>query len=136
MPNISGIINKLEDKADWVAALASIYSRFGGDLSQAFNWYSQNALNDLLNVTLTNPAMIKYKLLDSSHAYTSLFKISLLGWFAGEFGVIPKRYQDLAIKVMKGSGIAALTLPGSGPSGPSTYSESSNYRPEMSYGGK
>lgn len=112
--NVSGIMGKLQKNADWVAGLASVYERFNGDLTWAWQWFTKDALNEVMNM-LKNPQIIKYKLLDSPHAYTGIFKMSLIAYLAAEAGLIAPKYKTLAVKAMKGSGVAALVLPGSGP---------------------
>lgn len=64
-------------------------------------------------------ANLKWKLWDAPHVPTMTFKLAAGIWAAGQIveGIIPKKYVDLAGKVAKGSLIAALVVPGSGPAG-------------------
>lgn len=112
--NIDGIIGKIEDKADWAAGIAAVYLRsLEGDFP----------ITDLpasimtqLGFLFKDPVnIIKYKLWDSTHAYTGLFKIGALLWGAHQVGLVDARYGKIGEKIAKGAGIVALVLPGSGP---------------------
>jgi len=113
--NFKGITNKLMDKADWLAFLASGYMRYDGDLGRLAGRYIaiKPALEELQRSL--NPRVAQYKLFESPHAYTGIFQASLIGYIACELGVIPSKYKKALTKAMIGSGAAALTLPSSGP---------------------
>lgn len=124
--NLGGIERKLMDKADLVAFLASGYMRFDGDLGRLLHQYtSKDVINELM-FSLGSIEQIKWKLLDTGHAYSNIFKMALYGRIATEFGILTK-YKKTLDKVLLGSGLAALTLPGSSPpSRSSGFSSSGN----------
>ena len=71
--------------------------------------------------TLTNPKMLLSKLgigdpLMGGHLYSGIFKGGIFAYLLAEIDIIPAKYKKLAKDVMLGSGIAAVVLPGSGPS--------------------
>ncbi len=114
--NFSGILAKLEDHADLIAGLAAAWERYP-NLDELMN-YATNPQHIMMEMQATfgsGFAGLKYKLLDSPHLYTGLFKAGAALWILGQVDLIPKRYEDLGGKVAKGAGIAALLLPGSGP---------------------
>lgn len=114
--SVSGIKNKLMKNADWVAFLASIYTRFDGDLGFIQDYFLKpEHMWAQLTGTLTDWETIKWKLLKADHLATGLFKGSLLAYLLVEIGIIPKNYKKTVEKVMMGSGIAAIITPGSGP---------------------
>ena len=114
--NVGGIMKKLEQNADWVAALISVYQRFDGNLDQVWQQYTSTRVMNEIQNTLTHPWLIKHKLLESDHLYTGLFKAGIGAYIASELGIIPSKYKNIAKKIMWGSGVAAITLPGSGES--------------------
>jgi len=116
--NIGGIKNKLISKADWVTFLVSAYKRYDGDLERIFNHYTSFGDTGVLaQVThsLRNMQSLKYKLWDSPHGYTGLFRAGVYAYLATEFGLLDKKWKKTIEKVLIGSGAAALTLEGSGP---------------------
>jgi hypothetical protein len=109
---------------------ATILSFFGSALARAGEANPADPIGEL--ISMLNPigtsygpiyeimhnlnfAGLKYKLIDSPHAATTLFKIGIGAWIASELGVIPAKYGSLGKKVATGAGIAALITPGSGP---------------------
>jgi len=116
--NLGGIMKKLENNAHWISFLASGYMRFNGDIDALINQYlSGGVISELTRTLEYGPTFIKWKLFDTPHAYSGLFKASLYAWLAEEFGIVPSKYKGTIEKVMLGSGLAALTLPGSSPPG-------------------
>ena len=116
------------DNAHWITFLLAGYERFQGDLGQLFDYYVKlkpyNAMQETMK-TLGNIELLKYKLLHSPHAYTGLFKLGLMGWFGIQFGIIPSKYKKTVEKILMGSGFAAVTLIGSGPTeNPTPYRSS------------
>ena len=112
--NVSGVMNKVKKNADWLAFLLSAYQRFDGDIGQVVKHYTSAKPLNVLQHVLSNPGMtLKHRLWESEHGYTGLFKISLIAYLATEFGLLPNKYKGLAKKIMWGSGVAAVTLPGS-----------------------
>ena len=109
---LGGIVTKALNKADWIAGIASVISRYGGtnighlmqDLPKEIEWLMKDPL-----------IRIQYKLFTSPHLYTQLFKLGMMGWLAGQTGLVDAKWGKAGMKVMKGAGIAALVLPGSGP---------------------
>lgn len=64
-------------------------------------------------------ANLKWKLIDSPHLNTALFKASAAVAIAGRFlDIVPQRYVKLAEKVAVGALASALVFPGSGPNDP------------------
>lgn len=62
---------------------------------------------------LTN---LKWKLWDAPHIPTMAFKLSTGLWIAAKLGIpYIEKYEQVLAKVAKGSALAALMLPGSGP---------------------
>ena len=117
--NLKGIQKKLMDKADWVAFLASTWERYDGNISGILGHYisldpEHGFLNELRR-NLTNIGSLKWSLWESPHLYTTIFKISTMARLGVEVGLIPPKYKKTLEKAMLGSGIAAITLPGSGP---------------------
>ena len=125
--NVKGIQKKLMDKADWVAFLVSAWERYDGNIGGILGHYTSldpehGFLNELRR-NLTNIGSLKWSLWESPHLYTTIFKISTMARLAVEVGLIPPKYKKTLEKVMLGSGIAAITLAGSGPE-PSSGSHS------------
>jgi len=110
--NPSGILNKLKGNAELVTFLASAYKRFNGDIGAILHNYTSQDFLQNLGFSIQDFNSIKYYLFESPHLYSTIFKTSFIVWIAGELGFL-KQYQTLAKKAMWGSGIAALTLPGS-----------------------
>ena len=118
--NVSGIVGKLQKNAEWLAFLAGAYERFGnlGGVVNQLNVLKGPQAGVILELQrcLADPNILKYKLLDSPHLYTTMFKGSIIAYLLAELGIIiPSKYKKLATKIAWGSGIAALTMPGSGP---------------------
>jgi hypothetical protein len=110
--NIGGITKKLEDNAEWLVLLASAYERLGS-IDGIVQQYTTSDVMTEVQRTLTRPALLKHKLLDAPHLYSGVFKISLLGRLLAEMDILPSKYKRLTEKLMLGSAIAAVTLPGS-----------------------
>ena len=101
------------DKADWITALLCAYQKFGGNLEQIFSHYTSTEV--IREITDLRPENISYKLWRSDNTYTQIFKMGIYGYILAEIGIIPPKYKKTINKVLMGSGIAAMTLPGSGP---------------------
>ena len=116
--NVGGIVNKLQKNATLIAFLASAYERYP-DLGRLFTHYTNIGQGGALwqaGQTITNMALLKYKLWDSPHLYTTAFKAALIARLLAEVGiVVPSKYKKLTEKIMWGAGAAAVTLGGSGP---------------------
>jgi hypothetical protein len=116
---INSIIGKAEDKADWIAGILGAWERFNGDIGRIIDHYTrldpkgEGVATEVLR-TLSNWKLLTYKLLQSPHVYTTEFKVGLGLYLASEFGLIPAKHKKTAEKILWGSGLAALTLPGSG----------------------
>lgn len=134
MINVGGLIGKLEKNADYVAAALCVYDRFKGDVGQIFRHFTSKDFLDELQASITSLDQLKYKLLESPNLYTGVFKMSAIGYLLAEAGLINAKYKRLAQKLMWGSGLVALTTPGSGPN-PPTYSGSSGYPNSNTYQG-
>lgn len=126
--NTSGIISKLKNKADIVAFIVSNYEQHGG-VGKAFNYYTQSDMEFLKEAgrTFTTPGLLKHKLWDSPHLYTTLIKTGIFAYLGIEIGVLDKKWKSTIEKMIKGAGLAALTNYGSGPSGSSGGSSQENY---------
>lgn len=114
--NTGGIINKLKKNADWVAFLASVYARHG-DLQWALDYYTDFGAHGALaqaQWSLSSMRNLTFKLFKSEQMYTGVFKISAIARLLAEFDIVPAKYKKLTEKLMWGSGLAAITLPGSG----------------------
>lgn len=92
-----------------VTSIISHYANFNSEASGNYG-----ALGELQN-TLMHTDLLKYKLLESPHLYSKIFKWSAIGYILGELGLLSPHYKELAKRIATGSGLAALTLPGSGP---------------------
>lgn len=115
--NVGGIIKKIESKADWVAFLVAAYSRYP-DISRLIEHYTNVGEGGALwqaGQTLQIPGLLKYKLWESPHLYTTAFKYSLFARLLAEIDILPAKYKKLTEKIMIGAGAAAFTLGGSGP---------------------
>lgn len=116
--SLGGIKGKLMSKADIVAFAVSAYQRYPMDrLMEHYTDFDPNGSGVVMQLieTLKDPKLLKYKLWDSPHLYSTLFKGGFFAYLAAEVGLIDKKYKNVAVKVMKGSGAAAVTLGGSGP---------------------
>lgn len=105
--------------ADWVAFLVAAYSRQGG-IEPILSHYmafppNYGAIVEIQR-TLEDLSLLQWKLLKSHHMYSGIFKMSLIARLLAEIGIVPSQYKKTTEKLMWGSGIAAITLPGSGPS--------------------
>lgn len=115
--SLGGIKGKIVSKADIVAFLLAAYQRYP-DMGRLADHYMNidpsqyGGLGQAL-ATLKDPKLLKFKLWDSPHLYTTLFKGGVFAYLAAEMGLIDKKWKKTAVKVMKGSGAAALTLGGS-----------------------
>jgi hypothetical protein len=120
--NLEGIFDKAKDHADKIAFALAAYERLGGidGMANHFLAHPQNVLGEVTR-TLTSLDLLKYKLLDSPHAYSGIFKISAIARILAEIGIVPAQYKGLTEKIMWGSGLAAITLPGSGPAPTHNY---------------
>lgn len=130
--NISagGIISKLKKNADWASFLVTALERYPLDrLVDHYTNFGEGGFLWQAAETLKDRQLLKYKLWDSPHLYTTAFKYSLIARLLAEIGIVPSKYKKLTEKIMKGAGAAALTLGGSGPpssSGNKNYSSSGN----------
>ena len=114
--NASGIINKIKANADWTAAILSYYDRMGTDFGAWLDYaIRKDGLQFVVQDSFKSLDNIKHKLFHSDHLSSTMFKGALLARLLVEIGIVPPKYKKLTEKVMWGSGIAALTLPGSGP---------------------
>lgn len=104
------VLNKIEEKADWAAALASAYFRIQED-NLSVGDIIANALPNL-QASLT-PGGLEWKLWKSPHLFTLLFKAGVLAYLGSDFGLIGAKWKNIGAKVAKGAGAAALVLPGS-----------------------
>jgi hypothetical protein len=124
---LKGTLGKVADVLEKNIALLTVagasYARMaefsGSPLSsmvEYFTFKTGNPVSELLN-SISSPDQLKYKLLESTHAYTQAFKAGLGVWAFTQLmpGIIPNKYGSIAGKVALGAGIAALVLPGSGP---------------------
>ena len=113
--NVSGIIGKLQKNAEWLAFLAGIYNRYPNISALMEHLNPLNPLGMVAEVqrTLSDFGLLKHKLVDSSHLYTTMFKGSIIAYLLAELGIIPSKYKKLATKVAWGSGGAALVMPAS-----------------------
>jgi hypothetical protein len=115
--SLGGITKKLEDNALILAFAASAFERFNGDINTIIGNYTnfgENGVGGELRRTLTDLGTLKYKLLNSPHLYTGIFKGGIAIWLLAEMGIIPSKYGKLGKDLLMGSGIAAVTLPASG----------------------
>jgi hypothetical protein len=120
--NLEGIFDKAKDHADKIAFIVAAWERLGG-IDGIANHYLANPQNVFGEVTrsITDLNLLKYKLLDSPHAYSGIFKISAIARILAELGIVPAQYKALTEKIMWGSGLAAISLPGSGPAPTHNY---------------
>ena len=123
---LGGITKKLEDNAALLAFGAGAWSRipnFNSLIGHFTNFGTgqaggtYGALGEAIN-TLTSPELLKYKLLDSPHLYTALFKLGVGAYIAGELGIVAPRWKNLGLDIAKGAGAAAIVISGSGPGSP------------------
>jgi len=115
--NLNGIAGKLEKNAELLTAIAAIYSRNQEGMGWDYftNPTGPNGILHGIQYTLTHPEHLKYKLLDSQHLYTGLFKLGVGLMIAGELGApIVGKYARLGEKIAKTAAIMAIILPGSG----------------------
>lgn len=126
--NTNGIISKLKSKADIVAFIIANYEQHGG-VGDVFNYYTQSNMEFLKEAgrTFTIPGLLKHKLWDSPHLYTTLIKTGIFAYLGIEIGVLDKKWKKTIEKMMWGAGLAALTNYGSGPSGGSSSSSQKGY---------
>jgi len=114
--NLNNIQKKLMTHADKIAFLYAGYSRFDGDLGQLMHHYtSKDVIDELRNTLKGGLEGIKWKLFDTGHAYSEIFKISIGAYILAELGVVPPKYKKTIEKVLWGTGLAAITLQGSNP---------------------
>lgn len=105
------------NKADLIAFALSAYQRYP-DMGRLMEHYTNvdpsqyGALGQAL-ATFKDLKLLKFKLWDSPHLYTTLFKGGVFAYLAAEVGLIDKKYKKVAQKLMMGSGAAAITLGGS-----------------------
>lgn len=113
--NVSGIMGKLQKNAEWLALLAGLYERYPsvGGLMEHLNPLNKMGAMAEIQRTLSDFGLLKHKLLDSPHLYTSMFKGSIIAYLLAELGIIPSKYKKLASKIAWGSGAAAVTMPAS-----------------------
>lgn len=110
--DIGGILSKIEDKADYAAAAVSIYSRMA-ETNMSLEEYVQRIPAELQSF-LRNPIPnIQWKLLNSPHLYTQLFKLGAVLYIGAEAGVIGAKWKTIGAKVAKGAGAVALMSMGS-----------------------
>lgn len=121
------IISTVEKNATILAAAGSMLGRFAegspvdpiGDLVNFFTMQSSWNVMTELNHTLNDPngliGNLKWKLWQSPHVPTQLFKVGLALYAAGEIGLIPSKYGNIGKKVATGAGIAAILIPASPP---------------------
>lgn len=118
--SVGGIKNKIIAKADWAAFILGAWERYGdeGGLKRLFDHYTNFGKYGWLDQTLQtlgDPELLKYKLWDSPHGYTGMFKAGVFAYIATELGILDKKWKKPIEKLLKGSGAAAITLGGSGP---------------------
>lgn len=117
---INNIIDKAQDKADWIAGLLSAWERFDGNIDQIISYYMKLNPKDPSGVgyqvmeTLKDPSLLTYKLFRAPHMYSTAVKIGLGAYLAADFGLIAAKWKKTGEKIAWGAGIAAVTLPGSG----------------------
>lgn len=132
---LGGITKKLEDNAAILAFAGSAYSR-QPDITALINHFTNlntegissgsgnyGALGEAI-LTLTDMQQLKYKLIDSDHLYTTLFKVGIGAYLASEFGIIGAKWKSIGKDIAKGAGAAAIVLPGSGPRSNSNVTDS------------
>lgn len=112
--NLGGIKNKLMNKAEYVAFLVSAYERFDGDLSTVSNHFLKGGAIREVTKNIGDLDLLKHKLWDSEHGYTGIFKMGVYAYIAAELGLLDKKYKKTIEKVLWGSGLAAVVLPGHG----------------------
>lgn len=113
--NTNGIINKLKQNADWAAFLFSGYQRMNSDVGLLMTHFTSGDAVKEATRSLTDLKLLKWKLWDCDHAYTGIFKMSLIARLLIEAGIVPPKWKKTTEKLMWGSGIAAVVLPGSSP---------------------
>ena len=114
--NLKGIQKKLLNKADWLAFGASAYTRWDGDINSIIKHFTTSRVIEAVTDSFSGLDRIRYRLLNSPHAYTQIFKMGIYAYIAAELGIVPSKYKKPIEKILWGSGIAALTLPASPPS--------------------
>jgi hypothetical protein len=120
--DIGGIPAKLEKHAEKLAAGLGMYAHereYGGGiqtliqyLTNDFTGKGHGALYEI-QYDVQHPDFYVWKLLNSGHLYSTLFKIGAIAWGAGELGITSK-YKTLGKKLATGSAIAAALMQGSG----------------------
>lgn len=118
--NVGGIVSKLEKNAELVTAGISVYQRFG-NISDSINHFTSMDVFTEVQRTFTEKGLLKFKLLDSPHLYSGLFKIGAALYVGKELGIVPARWGKIGEKVAIGSGVSAILLPGSDHSGCRPY---------------
>lgn len=120
------IMDTVESHATALTFLLTSYARTAegapadplGDLVKYFTFQMPTTPLTELTQDFSSFAALKWKLWDSPHANTGIFKMAAIVWALGKFvDVIPAKYVNLAGKVATGAAASALLLPGSGPAG-------------------
>lgn len=128
--DLGGTANKIIDKigshAEILAALGGMLARqmevypgnlggaIGGLVDYATNTGTGGMMEEVLK-TVQDPQYLVYKVFTSNHVYSGLVKAGLAAYIAGEFGIIPSKWQTIGKKVAMGGAIAAIISQGSGP---------------------
>ena len=110
-----------------MAFILANYEQHSG-LGGTFQYYTQKNLEFLKEAgrTFSSEGLLKHKLWDSPHLYTSLIKAGVFAYLGVEVGVLDKKWKKTIEKVLVGAGLAALTNYGSG-AGSSGGSGQGNY---------
>jgi hypothetical protein len=120
--DIGGLVSKFEKNAELIVVIGSGYAHereFGGGLGGLFGYLTGDLTGKRkgplaeIQKDIEDPDFFFYKLLESGHLYSTLFKIGVGGYIAGEMGFLTK-YKKLSEKLAKGGFIAAAVLQGSG----------------------
>lgn len=111
--NVGNIFKTAQAKADWIAALLSIHERFDGNWQTAFDHFTSKWALHEVQVSFSSIDHLKWKLWNSPHLSTSLFRLGLMARIGVELGFLPSKYKKLTEKVMTGAGVAAITMPAS-----------------------
>lgn len=121
--NLGGIVSKLANNADILAAGGALYSRAVeanptdplGEIMRMLDFTRTDGGPIYELKQLTTFQGIKYKLWDAPHLAQLLIKIGVGAYVAGELGLLNSKWANLGKKIAKSSAIIAAITPGSGP---------------------
>ena len=125
------LLSKVEDNAMVLSAAFGIYSRGAeaypeptDNLNYLVSYFTNFGLNPVEGGygalgeaigTVLKLDKLKYKLWDAPHVSTMMIKAGVGLYALGELGLINAKYKKIGKDIAKGSAIAAIIMPGSGP---------------------